>query len=74
MLYKGNLVETSDLSDSLKEFIQWLPQNCILVGRNVKQFDSRILVNSIHKEELIASFSKKCNGFADKQRSNNFYK
>ena len=41
ILYRNSeIMPTDDLLDSLKEFINWLPDNCILLGHNAKLFDS----------------------------------
>ncbi|CAC5392636.1 unnamed protein product [Mytilus coruscus] len=66
ILYRnGEIMQTDDLQDSLKDFINWLPDNCILLAHNEKLFDSRVIVYSMENNSLFDSFEQKCKGFVD---------
>ncbi|XP_063399567.1 uncharacterized protein LOC134684234 [Mytilus trossulus] len=66
ILYRnGEIMPTDDIQDSLKEFINWLPDNCILLAHNAKLFDSRVIVYSMENNLSFNSFKQKCKGFVD---------
>lgn len=46
------------MQESLRDFIRWFPDNCVLLTHHAKLFSSRVLVNSFFN-----SFEQKYKGF-----------
>lgn len=67
MYYKNEIVPFVGVNSALEEFINWLPEKCLLTSHNGKSFDSKILVHQVKNtgEKLFEIFSDKLGGFVD---------
>ena len=70
VLYRNGIpLPYQNKEECLKEFISWLPENAVLFGhkilKNIKSFDTKIIIQALTDENLINGFKAKCNGFVD---------
>ena len=65
MFYKGEKVESCDAKCALASFIDFLPDQCMLVGHNTHQFDTRIVLLHLKDYGLLEQFQSKVCGFLD---------
>ena len=62
------MLETVSIKEGIQAFVDWcvsLQSNIILYGHNAKKFDSKSLVKSLVKLDLISQFKEVVYGFAD---------
>lgn len=61
---KGEKAQSVNIKAALEQFISYLPQNTMLIGHNIHQFDNRILLH-LKNNNLMDSFTSKVIGFMD---------
>ena len=65
MYSDGKKVEGFPTRSALISFIDYLPQNSLLVGHNMHRFDAQRLIYQLQVEGLMAEFERKVSGFLD---------
>ena len=68
LLYKSTPVQTLNITECLKEFIDFLKASksrVVLAAHNGRVFDSRILVKALFKDNLLDAFQSVVMGFVD---------
>ncbi|XP_077990943.1 uncharacterized protein LOC144445274 [Glandiceps talaboti] len=60
LFYKGDQVQTESLKAALKKFIEWIPQDSVLVAHNNKCFDALVLVRCAQICKLEKKLEEKC--------------
>ena len=65
IFHAGVEVDTSKKEDVLQDFLQWIPENAVLVGHNIKSFDSRVLLHHVIQCNMLDNLKKKCVTFVD---------
>ena len=62
----GERVETLVIERALATFIEYLPNDAILIGQDSNGFDARILLLHLAEHNLLAPLKKKVLGFLDR--------
>ena len=65
LFYKGKPMKTEPVKDVLNSFIDWLPNDALLVAHNCKKFDANIIVSHYQNHDLINKMKEKVPGFSD---------
>ena len=72
LFYKGNPVQTVDMSECGKRFLEWLDNNTngkvVLYAHNGQGFDSRIICKVFREVGLEEALKKRVVGFSDVQK------
>ena len=58
-------MKTEPVKDVLNSFIDWLPNDALLVAHNCKKFDANIIVSHYQNHDLINKLKEKVTGFSD---------
>ncbi len=61
----GRIIPSKDITQALTDFIDWLPQQVVLVAHNGRVFDHPRLLSSIKHCDLKDSFANKVLGLGD---------
>lgn len=62
LYYDGQVVEADNLEHAMSEFLNWLPDKSLLFAHNGKNFDSKILIQTLNSLTLS---KEKSVGFVD---------
>ena len=65
LFYKGKPMKTEPVKDVLNSFIDWLPNDALLVAHKCKKFDANIIVSHYQNHDLINKLKEKVPGFSD---------
>jgi hypothetical protein len=52
LFYKGKPMKTEPVKDVLNSFIDWLPNDALLVAHNCKKFDANIIVSPVKRDYI----------------------
>lgn len=65
LFHRESEVKTSEKRDVLKSFIEWLLPKSLLIGHNIRSFDSRLLIHHILLTDMLDEHKRKEIIFAD---------
>ena len=65
MFSKGERVNSVSIKEGLSSFIDFLPDQCMLVAHNTHQFDTRIILSHMKDHSFLDKFKSKVLGFLD---------
>ena len=66
---EGDELDTMDLAEALQDFLNWLENtvggNCVLIAHNCFNYDAKVLIESLHAENMFDDYDHIITGFSD---------